>query len=77
MPSDKKARPYTPNNEETRPYMASSKEIRPYIVNNKKTKPYIAIRHKKRRPKGSKNKPNIYIALNDGKNTAYIEAFIT
>jgi hypothetical protein len=67
IPSNKKARPYIPN----------SKETRPYVVNNKKVRPYRAIYYRKRYPKGSKNKPNIYIMLNDNKDIAYIEAFIT
>jgi hypothetical protein len=67
MPSDKEARPYTP----------SSEKARPYIAGNKKARPYIAIWHRKGCPKGSKNKSNIYIALNNGEDAVYIEIFIT
>jgi hypothetical protein len=37
----------------------------------------MAMQYRKKRPKGSKNKPNIYIILNNGKNIVYIEIFIT
>jgi hypothetical protein len=66
IPSGKKAKPYTP----------SSKKARPYTAGNKKTRPYIAIWYRKKCPKGSKNKPNIYIAFNNSKDTAYIKIFI-
>jgi hypothetical protein len=56
--------------------MPSSKEARPYTASNKKIRPYIAIWYGRGYPKGSKNKPNIYIILNDSKNMAYIEIFI-
>jgi hypothetical protein len=77
MPSGKEARPYMPSDEEARPYMPNSEEARPYTASNKKARPYMAIRHRKGCPKGSKNKPNVYIALNDGKDAVYIEIFIT
>jgi hypothetical protein len=76
-PSGKKARFYIPSDKKARPYTSSNKEARPYTAGNKKARPYIAIWYRKGYPKGSKNKPNIYIALNNGKNTAYIEIFIT
>jgi hypothetical protein len=76
MPSGKEARPYTPSNKEARPYIPNSEEARPYTAGDKKARPYIAIRHKRGCPKGSKNKPNIYIVLNNSKDTVYIEIFV-
>jgi hypothetical protein len=76
IPSDKEARPYMASNKETRPYTIGNKKARPYTIGNKKARPYIAIWYRKGYPKGSKNKPNIYIILNDGKDIAYIEIFV-
>jgi hypothetical protein len=77
MSNNKKARPYTTSNKKARPYIASNKKARSYTANNKKTRPYIAIWYRKRCLKGSKNKPNIYIILNNSKDIVYIEIFIT
>jgi hypothetical protein len=49
---------------------------RPYTPSSKEARPYMAIWYRRGRPKGSKNKPNIYIILNNGKDMAYIEAFV-
>jgi hypothetical protein len=65
-----------PSSEEARPYMPSSKEARPYTAGDKEARPYIAIWRGRGCPKGSKNKPNIYIMLNNGKDVVYIEIFI-
>jgi hypothetical protein len=77
MPNGKEVRPYMPSNKEARSYISSSKKARPYTAGNKKARPYTAIWHRKGYPKGSKNKPNIYIMLNNGKDIVYIEIFIT
>jgi hypothetical protein len=65
------------SNKKARPYIAGNKKARPYIANNKEARLYIVIRCRKGCPKGSKNKPNIYIMLNNGKDMAYIEIFVT
>jgi hypothetical protein len=67
IPSGKEARSYTP----------SSKEARPYTAGNKEARPYTAIWRRRGYPKGSKNKSNVYIVLNNGEDMAYIETFIT
>jgi hypothetical protein len=77
MPSNKEARPYIASNKKARSYIANNKKARPYTANNKKPRPYIAIWYRKGYPKGFKNKPNIYIIFNNGKNMVYIEIFIT